>query len=274
MTEQDSSNNNDLNTEPTGSVTSQLIAISGWLLQICLFAVAMVFRYSGEPGGWAMEHALAEGPVSWRPAEFDWPGLPLALIVLVLSIWALFRNRNTDARAADIGRIGSLLCLSVYAISNGSAEGLFATVLAIWLCSIISARFLTNTSHEYYTAAAAAILLIACLASAYMHVQHGCSWMEGALIIISAAFGAFSTGMQPSSTRSARLALPAWFTLILLSAWLSGKTTQPSMRVLVMLELSAAFIAARHCLLARQQSDIQDIVTPPDDVIEPGPGEK
>ncbi|HAE39962.1 MAG TPA: hypothetical protein DCG57_15235 [Candidatus Riflebacteria bacterium] len=264
MTKLDSADHTDCNGETIGSVTSQLVAISGWLLQICLFAVAMVFRYSGEPGGWAMEYALAEGPVSWRPAEFDWPGLPLALSVLVLSVWAIFRNRNTDARAADIGRIGSLFCLSVYALSNGSAEGLFATVLAIWLCSIISARFLTNTSHESYTAAAAVILLIACLASAYMHVQHGCSWMEGVLIILSAIFGALSTGTQPSSTRSARLALPAWFTLILLTAWLSGKTAQPSMRVLVILELSATFIAARHYLLARQQSDIQDITTPPD----------
>lgn len=264
MTELGSADNKDCNTEAAGSVSSQLAAISAWLLQISLFALAMVFRYSGEPGGWMIEYMLAEGPVSWRPAEFDWPGLPLALSVSVLSIWALFRNRNTDARAADIGHIGSLLCLSVYALSIGSAEGLFATVLAIWLCSIISARFHTNMRNEFYTAAAALVMLIACLAGAYMHVQHGCSWMEGALIILSAVFGALSTGTQPSSTRCARLAMPAWFTLILLTAWLSGKTVQPSMRVLVILELSAAFIAARHYLLARQQSDFQDIATPAD----------
>ncbi|OGK07670.1 MAG: hypothetical protein A2W80_09940 [Candidatus Riflebacteria bacterium GWC2_50_8] len=264
MTELDSADHANCNGETVGSVTSQLVAISAWLLQICLFAVAMVFRYSGEPGGWAMEYMLAEGPVSWRPAEFDWPGLPLAIAVLVLSIWALFRNRKAAERTVDIGQICALLCLSIYALSNGSAEALFTTVLAIWLCSIISARFHTNTSNASYTATAATILLIACLASAYMHVQHGCSLMEGTLIILSAIFGAASTGMQPSSTRVAKLALPAWFTLILLVAWLSGKTVQPSMRVLVILELSAAFIAARHYLLAQQQSDVQDTATPSD----------
>lgn len=251
-------------TEPTGSVSSQLVAVSAWLLQICLFAVAMVFRYSGEPGGWLMEYLLAAGPVSWRPQILDWPGLPLMLTVPVLSARVLFRNRKTDVPTADIGHIGTLLCLALYALSNGTAEILLFTVLAIWLCSIVSARFHANMRKESYTAAAAGVLLIACLAGAYMHVQHGCSWMEGTLIILSAIFGALSTGMPPSSTRSARLVLPAWFTMVLLTAWLSGKTAQPSMRVLVILELSAAFIAARHFMLTNQQSDIQDIATPPD----------
>ncbi len=228
----------------------------------------MVFRYSGEPGGWLTESLSAKGPVDWRPPELDWAGWPLVIAASLTARYEYCRRGRSNPTYAEPGHSVTLLCLSAFALSDGSVPAIIATLISIWLCSIISLRREQSVATGRPVYMTAALLLFACLLSAYMHVQHGCSATEFILILMSAAFGAVSAGVPPSSSHTNRLAMPLWFTLLLVLTWLR-QTTQPGMRLLVMLELSAAFIAARHFLLTKHYTDTQDIA--PTDTAEPQP---
>jgi hypothetical protein len=236
-----------------GNLSWELVAAFSWPLQATLLMVAMAFRYTGESGLWLGDILSANGPIAWRPDELDWPGIPLILMALILVAWACWGTRESGQPTSDIGHFGTLLCLSSYAVSNGSSEILFSTLLGMWGCALAGLLRPAWPEHGSPTAMAGAVLVIACLLSPYLHFQKGVSMFEGGLVFLSALCGAASTGLPPSATKSARLAMPVWFSVLLLTAWWAGKTAGPSLRVLVALEMSAAFIVSRHWLLSLQQ---------------------
>ncbi|NLI77851.1 MAG: hypothetical protein GX442_15615 [Candidatus Riflebacteria bacterium] len=102
------------------------------------------------------------------------------------------------------------------------------------------------------TAVLAILLVAACLLGAWLHVPRGLTLAETLLLLGSVACGVASAFLPPSPSVVADLALPAWSTLLLAGSWWTATAAPPSLRLLVLLELSAAFVAGRYAAFWRQ----------------------
>lgn len=102
------------------------------------------------------------------------------------------------------------------------------------------------------TAVLATLLAVACLLGAWLHVPRGITLAEILLLLGSVACGAGSALLRPSPSAAADLALPAWSTLLLVGSWVTALAAPPSLRLLVLLELTAAFVAGRYAAFWRQ----------------------
>ncbi len=254
MSHNDTEDNNLIDVEAPGDTSAQLLGISAWLGQAGLFGIAMTFRYSGEPGVYNVLQMPATVPAAWRPGLLDWPWFPLLVAGIFVAVCLLLKTTSKNLRLADAGNVGSLLCLSAFALATGSALTFLSTILGIWLCVVVSQFSFSGNANEQYTASSAAALLVACLGGPYLYMQKGCSFFEMGLIGLSLSCGIISTHLTSTASRKTRLAMPLWFTLLLALSWWGTAVEQPSLRTLVILELSAAFIAARHFALFAQHS--------------------
>jgi len=237
-----------------GTERLQLLALSAWVIQLGIFGLATAFRYSGEPGGWFGQYSrvLSSEPGWW--AFLDWPVLPLIVAVVLIIVLVPWRRARPEATLPDLGQVGALLCMVAFTLSNGSSYFLTNTLIGIWLCAILSLR--KGNVLTLATAGTALLLLVSCLLRAYMYDGNCCNIIEISLIAGSGICGAASTGVRKSSSKSMPLAMPGWFSLLLAMLW--WLPNQPSIRMLVMFELSSAFIAGRYLFLSRGRFCVSD----------------
>ncbi len=244
---------------------NQALKLFSWPIQLGIFWLASAFRYTIEPGGGIGSWWLLEFPVvEWRPGFLDWGPLPLVMALATIVYFSLFRLTGPEGRTHDPGLVGILLCTAGFALSNASNESFIFTVIGIGLCVIASKRLKRGVS--YLTGLAALFLIVACLLSAYMFSRNFLNAVEFLLIAGSILTGVCSTGFAEQSGKNNPAFMGAWFSLILFLSW-GLLPKQPSIRALVLIELSAAFIAGRHLYFSyiHQKSQADDA-----DVCEPG----
>ena len=230
----------------------QMLRLAAWPGMAGVIFLAMSFRFRGEPGGMLVPYE--EGTVSWRPDIFDLPYPYIALVIAGFLLW-FFRPSNLQAAAIDISRIGGLLNLSFFAISNGSPIALCSAIAGIWLCFAIDSATRQERFSGLKTATAGILLVISCIAGAYMQVQTGCTAFEALLIILAAACGFISAEPSPGNSMRSRLLFSVWFTLLPAMFIATTGPYLPPLRLLVLLELSAAFIVGRQVAINRNLTD-------------------
>ncbi len=243
---------NDSVPTPGDGMERQMLRLAAWPGMAGVIFLAMSFRFRGEPGGLLVPYE--DGPVSWRPDIFDLP-YPYIAVVIVCALLRLFRRSNFQAGLFDISRVGSLLCLSLFAISKGSATALYSAIAGIWLCSFLTAKKGEERFSGLSTAAAGIMLIFSCIVGAYMQVQTGCTAFEAFLIILAAACGFLSAEPLPVNSLRSRLVFSAWFTLLPATFITTAGPYLPPLRLLMLLELSAAFIVGRQIAINRNQAD-------------------
>ena len=222
----------------------QALGIFSWPLQLGILFFASCFRYSVEPGGSIGQWWLLEFPiVKWRPEFLDWGPLPLVLALVIIVFFSLIRLSDSERSTSDPGPAGIMVCMAGFALSSASNESFLFALIGIWLCVITSIRFKKDSG--YLTGFAALFLIAACLFSAYMLAQSGLTAIEFFLIVCSIITGICSTGFIKQVKKSNSAFMGVWFSFTLFLSW-SLLSKQPSIRTLVFIELSAAFIAGRH----------------------------
>ncbi len=251
---QNASGDGQNDTVPTGgdSMERQMLRLAAWPGMAGVIFLAMSFRFRGEPGGLLVPYE--DGPVSWRPDIFDLPYPYIAVVIAGGLLW-LFRRSNQQAAAFDFSRIGPFLCLSLFAISKGSATALYSAIAGIWLCSCLTATKGEDRFSGLRTAAAGTTLIFSCIVGAYMQVQTGCTAFEAFLIVLAVACGFLSTEPLPVNSLRSRLMFSAWFTLLPVMFIATTGPYLPPLRLLMLLELSAAFIVGRQVAINRNQAD-------------------
>ncbi len=237
---------------------NQALKLFSWPIQLGILWLASAFRYTVEPGGGIGSWWLLEFPiVEWRPDFLDWGPLPLVMALLTIVYFSLFRLSDPKRITHDPGPAGILICMAGFALSSASNESFLFTVTGIWLCVIASVKF--RKVFRYLTGLAALFLIVACLLSAYMFSRNFLNAVEFFLIAGSIITGVCSTGFDKQAEKSNPAFMGAWFSLILFLSW-SLLPKQPSIRTLVLIELSAAFIAGRHLYFSYilQKSQLHD----------------
>lgn len=237
-----------------GNIKSQALGLISWPLQLAIFWFASTFRYSTEPGciighRWYLTPRLSE----WRPFILDWAPLPLCLALIAIVFVSRVRGSGSGRSITDPGPVGILICMAGFAFSSAPNDSFLFTLIGIWLCVIASVKF--KRILPYSTGFAALGLIIACLFSAYTFSMHGLKVMEFGLIVVSIVLGIFSTGFTQQK-RSNSAFMGAWFSFILLLFWFF-QPEQLSIRTLVRIELSAAFIAGRHFYFSFTHQNLQ-----------------
>ncbi len=231
----------------------QVLRLAAWPGMAGVILLAMSFRFRGEPGGLLVPYE--DGPVSWRPEIFDLFYPYVAVVLVCVAMWFFYHHKEQKKSAFDLSRIGALCCLSLYAISQGSSTAFYSTITGIWLCSGIAATTKENSFSGFKTAAAGILLVICCIFGAYMQVQTGCTAFEALLIILAAGCGFMSTEALPANIIRTRLIFSAWFTLLPALFIASTGPFLPPLRLLMLLELSAAFIVGRHIAISGNQEN-------------------
>lgn len=239
-------------------MTNQALKLFSWPMQLGIFWLASAFRYTVEPGGGIGSWWLLEFPiVEWRPDFLDWGPVPLVMALATIVYFSLLRLSDPERRTHDPGPAGILICMAGFALSSASNESFLFTVTGVWLCVIASIKF--KKVPGYLNGLAAVFLIVACLLSAYMFSRNFLNAVEFFLIAGSITTGVCSTGFAEQAGKSNPAFMGAWFSLILFLSW-SLFPKQPSIRTLVLIELSAAFIAGRHLYFSyiHQKSQLHD----------------
>ncbi len=235
-------------TNNSGSMEKQVLRLAAWPAMAGVIWLAMSFRFRGEPGGMLVPYQ--DGPVSWRPEIFDLFYPYVAVVLVCVTMWLFRRHNGSKKSTFDLSRIGGLCCLSLYAISHGSSTASYSTITGIWLCSVIAAITGENSFSGFKTAAAGIMLIACCIFGAYMQVQTGCTAFEAVLIILAAGCGFMSAEPLLENGLRTRLMFSAWFTLLPAMFIASTGPFLPPLRLLMLLELSAAFIVGRHIAIS------------------------
>jgi len=252
--------------------SNKALRIFSWPLQLGILFFASCFRYSVEPGGTLGTRWLLEFPiVNWRPEFLDWGPLPLIAASVIIVFFSLIRFSDSESTTPDPGPLGILICMAGFALSRASNESFMFTLIGIWLCVIASIKFKNDSGT--LTGFAALFLIAACIFSAYMLAQTSLTLIEFFLIVCSIITGVCSTGFSKRVKKCNSGLMGLWFSFALFLSW-SILSKQPSIRTLVFIELSAAFIAGRHlffsyiqkksqlkddCVSAQREPDIQSM---------------
>lgn len=237
-----------------GDIKSQTLGLISYPLQLVILWVASIFRYSTEPAyrighRWYLTPQLPE----WRPFVLDWAPLPLCLALIAIVFVTRLRGSGSKRSIPDPGPVGILICMAGFALSSAPNDSFLFTLIGIWFCVIASVKF--KRVLPYSTGFAALALIVACIFSAYTFSKHGLNGIEFGLIVASIVLGILSTGFTQQK-RSSSAFMGAWFSFILLLFWFF-QPEQLSIRTLVRIELSAAFIAGRHFYFSLTHQHLQ-----------------
>jgi hypothetical protein len=179
----------------------------------------------------------------------------VSLIYLACYFVVLRQNKNTTW--PDFTRIATLCGVAVFSLSSFATPLYISIFISIIICALASSFIEGNSDSASSIALSAAVLLVTSVIAAFMQVQRWPSIIEILLLIASAVCGFFSTWSPAFSQKISRLLLPGWFAFLIAMAWGLTGPGIPSIRLLVMFELSAAFLISRYIglnLLAQSSS--------------------